>query len=172
MNKQRSIIAATATLAGALILGATAGIAGPRMAHGGDVDARVAGMAERLQLSDDQQQQLRSVFDAQQAERERLRADTRRQIDDLLTDEQRALRDQAMETRMERRLERMSARLGLDDAQQAEIRTLMQARLADPTLTREEMRERIGMVLTQEQQARLSERRGGGFQRMRCDGHR
>lgn len=172
MNKQRSIIAATAALAGALILGTTAGIAGPRMGYGGDIDARIASMAERLQLSDEQQQQLRSVFEAQQAERERLRADTRRQVDDLLTDEQRALRDQAMEARMEQRLKRMSARLDLDDAQLAEIRALMQARLADPTLTREEMRERVGMILTEEQQARLSERRGGRFHRMRCDGHR
>jgi Spy/CpxP family protein refolding chaperone len=174
MNNHRRTIMTTAALAGALMLGSATGMAGAWKGHGSavDLDTRVARMSQHLQLGDEQQQQLRTILEDQQAEHERLRAQTRQQVDALLTDEQRAVREEAMTARMERRLERMSARLDLDEDQQAQVRALLAERRDDPTLTRDEMRGRLATVLNDEQQQRLSALRGDRRHGMRCDGHR
>jgi protein CpxP len=89
----------------------------------------------------------------------------REQIDAVLTEEQKALRDEQREARMEKRLDRMTKRLDLTDEQRAQVQTIMEEKQAAPGLTREDMRERIAAVLTEEQLdtlAQMRERRGGG----------
>ena len=147
-------------LAAALTIASTALLAGPWGYHGlsgangaGPVDR----MAERLDLTEDQKREISAIFEQQRAERALARQETRAQIDALLTDEQRAVRDQALAERLDRRIERMSRRLDLTEEQQTAVRDILQQARTEPMLDRGALREQIAGVLTEEQQALLQQ---------------
>jgi protein CpxP len=157
------------TAALAIVLGTVGGTAlakPPGGMFGPDrAEARLEQMAEQLDLTEAQQEQIRDIVQAQAETRQRDRAAVREQIDAVLTEEQKALRDEQREARMEKRLDRMTKRLDLTDEQRAQVQTIMEEKQAAPGLTREDMRERIAAVLTEEQLdtlAQMRERRGGG----------
>ncbi len=128
-------------------------------------ETRVEWMAEQLDLTEAQQEQIRDLFEEQAVTRQRDREALREQIDAVLTEEQRALRDEHRQGRLEKRLDRMAKRLDLTDAQRAQVQTIMEEQRAEPGLAPGEMRERIAAVLTEEQLDELEqmrERRGGG----------
>jgi protein CpxP len=125
------------------------------------VDAHLERMTERLDLSADQQAQIRTILEDARARRDLDRQQTRGEIDTVLTDAQRAARDQRSADRMERRLQRMADRLDLSTAQQDQLRTLMAERRDNPDLTRAEMQSRMAGILDEDQLARLEDLRGG-----------
>ncbi len=79
---------------GIAALAATAGaLAGSPGRHGDPVamaQARLARMTERFNLTPEQQPQIKTIIDEQQAAAERNRAETRQRIEGVLTDAQRA----------------------------------------------------------------------------------
>jgi len=159
-----------AALVSILAAGTTATLAEPLGDHpraAERVDMRLERMAERLDLTDAQQQQIRAILEKQHAAADAERLEGRKRIDAVLTPEQRALRDEQRESRMERRLDRMAERLDLSDAQREELRAILAERRSNPELSRAELRERMAAVLTPEQIAQLDtprERQG----RERC----
>jgi Spy/CpxP family protein refolding chaperone len=136
----------------------TAAFSGP-MGCPGDgsafTDQRLERMTERLGLSAEQQAQVRTILDEQRAARDLQRQETHQRIDAVLTEAQRAQRDQFIQARLDRRLDRMVERLDLTPDQTDQIRAIMQERLGDPQVTRGEMRDRIAGVLTAEQRAQF-----------------
>jgi Spy/CpxP family protein refolding chaperone len=125
-------------------------------------------MTERLDLTAEQQREIRAILDAQQAESARQRAETRARVDAVLTPEQLARTHEQREARVERHLDRLAKQLALSTEQIARVRTIMQAKGDDPEMARNEVREQIKDVLTAEQRSTYeasgadSERRGPG----------
>lgn len=117
-------------------------------------------MTERLDLSDDQQAQLRAIMDEQREQQDAQRQALRERIDTILTAEQITLRDQGAERKMQRRLDRMAERLELSAEQQEAMAALMQEKRADPSLNRTQMRERMAQILDEDQLDQLDDRRG------------
>jgi Spy/CpxP family protein refolding chaperone len=77
------------------------------------------------------------------------------------------------EQRLEHRVERMSAQLQLDPAQQTELRTILEQQQAQRRALREQTRARIDAVLTEEQRSKLAqwrEQRAKAFCEKRRDG--
>ncbi len=151
----------------------TAAWAGPLSQHGDAaprVDERLEHMTRELNLTAEQQAQIRTLIEEQHTAIDRLRQETRKRIDALLTDAQRADRDRVIARRMDRRVDRMADRLDLTPDQTSQIRAIFQERRDDPGLTRSEVRERIVAVLNEEQrkefetmdQRRGDRRHGGG----------
>ena len=155
-------------IAGSIALMATAASAAAWGGHGKGCeqpDSHVARMTERLDLTDDQQAQIRAIHDEQRQQQDSQRQAVRERIDAVLTPEQIAQRDQGIEQKMERRLDRMAERLDLSAEQQDAMATLMQEKRADPSLDRDQMRERMAEILDEDQLARLDNKRnnhGGG----------
>lgn len=153
-------------IAAALIAGTVS--AAPFGRHGdaaARVDARIESMTEQLDLTEAQQEQIRALIAEHHASLERSREQMRAQIDGVLTASQRETRDQLQSKRMDRRLDRMSARLDLSDDQREAIRAIFEERRTNPDLTRSEIRERIDAVLSAEQRealAQVRERRRPG----------
>jgi Spy/CpxP family protein refolding chaperone len=83
------------------------------------VEARLERMTEHLDLTEAQQVDIRAILEAHAQTVERDRAALRGEIDAVLSDEQRARRDEQMQQRMERRLGRLADRLELTDTQRA-----------------------------------------------------
>jgi protein CpxP len=162
------------TLALAFAAGsATAGPLGHHQMLSERFDSHVERLAERLDLSGDQEQQVRTILEEQHAAADRQREETRRRIDAVLTEAQRAERQRLMGERMERRVERLAERLDLSPEQETQVRAIVLERRADPTLTPSEIRTRIAAVLTDEQRQafeRLADRRGRGGHRDRGPG--
>lgn len=161
-RSRNSLVAIGAAVAlSAAVAGAA--VAGPR---GDDpfapdrVDAHLERMTERLDLSDAQIEDIRAMLDTHHEAADRERAQLREQIDTVLTDEQRALRDERKQAGMERRLERMAGKLDLTDAQRDEVQAIMEEKRTNPQLTRAEIRERVAAVLTDEQRDQLAQMRG------------
>jgi periplasmic protein CpxP/Spy len=126
-------------------------------------DQRLTRMARELNLTAEQQTQIRALIDEQHAAIDRLRQETKKRIEALLTDAQRAERDRRVDRRIERQVERMADRLSLSADQSTRIRAIFKERKDDPELTRGEIRERIVAVLTDEQRKEfesMNERRG------------
>jgi protein CpxP len=160
-----------AALACVLAAGATAALAGPPF--GAErADRHLERMTEQLDLTDAQQAEIRAMLDAHQQSADADRAQLREQIDTVLTDEQRALRDQQMEDRMARRLDRMADRLDLTDAQREEMQAIMAEKRENPSLTRAELREQMAAVLTDEQRDQLTRMRDRHDDRRGRDGDR
>jgi Spy/CpxP family protein refolding chaperone len=130
------------------------------------VDLRIEQMADRLDLTETQQEELRAIFEARAEARRAARAAVEAQIDAVLTEEQRGLRDAQRERRIERQAARLAERLDLSAEQEAEIKTLMQAAGASALGGPAAMREQVASVLTEGQLEALDEmrgrRRGGG----------
>lgn len=127
--------------------------------HRANPEQHLARMAEQLDLTADQESAIRALFEEQAARRAAERAAMRTQIDAILSEEQRAKRDGLIDQRIERRLSRMSDGLDLTAEQQDALRAIFSERLVDPSLTRDEMRERIAAVLTEEQLSALESMR-------------
>jgi len=149
-------------------IAANAAFSGP-MGYRGEgaafTEERVERMTENLDLTADQQVQIRTILDEQRTERDLLRQKTQLRIDAVLTDTQRAERDRLIEDRIDKRLDRIAQRLDLTNDQTDEIHTILQERLTNPQLTRSEIKERISAVLTNEQREKfwaMAERRGPG----------
>jgi Spy/CpxP family protein refolding chaperone len=111
----------------------------------GRMEAHFERMARELSLTPEQEAQIRAVLDEAREERRALRdqfregrrdaaralhARVQSRIEGILTPEQqqraRELRARHREARMERRLEHMKERLGLTDAQAAEVRSILE----------------------------------------------
>lgn len=122
-------------------------------------------MAEQLDLTEAQRGEIEAILAEQRSAAASRREETRERIDAVLTDEQRATRDTRRAERMERRLGRMTKRLDLTEAQQQEIRAIFEARQSGTAFVPGALREELAAVLTDEQRARLTERRGRGGRR-------
>lgn len=132
----------------------TAALCGPKAERWngpGFTEERLERMTQHLDLTTDQQTQIRAILEEQSAAREAQRIETRQRIDAVLTEEQRAERDQTMNARMDRRMERMTDRLDLTADQSDAIRAIMLEGRNNPQLTRAQIREQIAGVLTEEQ---------------------
>lgn len=125
-----------------------------------DLDRRVQRMAERLDLSAEQREQIRSILDVQRERSRDASAAVRQQIDAVLTEEQRALRDQGIDRRIGRRVARIADHLDLTAEQESELRTAISGARSSSDWDREAMRERLSSVLTAEQLSALEEMRG------------
>lgn len=141
--------------------------AGHGLAAGHDLDRRVERMTERLGLTREQQEQLRSIFEAQQTKRQEGIATVRAQIDAVLTDEQRVARDLKIDRRIERRVARIADRLDLTAVQEAELRTLMTENRDSTDQSGSDVRERLSAVLTEKQLTELEEMRPARGHRFR-----
>ncbi|WP_295448429.1 Spy/CpxP family protein refolding chaperone [uncultured Thiodictyon sp.] len=134
--------------------GATAafcGQGGPHGDHGGGPDKHLAQLTERLNLTPEQQAQVKTIIEKEHAAAQRLHADTRKQIEGVLTDAQRAEQSARMQKRLDRHLERMGKRLTLTPEQTTQIRAILVERQTNPDLDRTAVKERIAAVLTPEQ---------------------
>lgn len=81
-------------------------------------------MAKDLDLTEAQQTEIHKIMAAEQAQRDRQRLETRKQISVVLTDTQRAKREDMMQTRLERDLDRMTNRLDHADDRVTLIKVL------------------------------------------------
>lgn len=147
---------------------------GPTLA--GDPDARAGNappctavrlghLTDRLNLDPEQQARVRTILEETEAAAARLRAESRKQIEGLLTETQRAELDERMQTGLARRADRLAKRLNLSPAQEAEVRAILDEQRTNPDLTRAQVKERIATVLTPAQQrdfATLRPHRGPG----------
>ncbi len=135
--------------------GATAALCGPGGHHGDGAecaDAQLARLSERLDLTAEQQAQVKTILEEQRAAADQQRAQTRKRIDGVLTDAQRAAQDARHQKRLDRHLDRLSKRLGLSPEQTAQVRTILAERRTNPDLDRTQVQARIAAVLTPEQQ--------------------
>ena len=169
--KRRTLILITAStlLAGS----ATLAMAGPHgdWLFGPDrIDAHVQRLADRLELSEGQQAQIRTILEEAQVQRDLERQQTRAAIDAVLTDEQRATQDSRTEARIDRHVARLTDRIDLSTEQQAQVRALLAERRNDPGITPAEMRERMATILDDEQQAQLADLRESHGKGGRRDG--
>jgi Spy/CpxP family protein refolding chaperone len=165
MNRRENMLKAKMPIAAALACvlatiapGALAEPFGDHPLAAERLEKGLARMAERLDLTDAQQEEIRAILDAHHAAVDLERARLREQMDAVLTDEQRALRDERMQGRMERRLEGLADRLDLTDEQREQMQAIMAQKRTDPGLTRTEVRERMAAVLTDEQRKRLAQK--------------
>lgn len=127
-------------------------------AKGGVLGAeqRLERMTEQLELTAEQQQTIAALFEDQASQREQMRADFRARIDAVLTDEQRAKRDEQIAARIDRRVARMAERLDLSDDQQTQLKTLFTDSQGMGRSGRHgSMREQLASILTDEQLAQL-----------------
>ena len=110
MNKSIAITAAV--LLGGMTVAAIASPYG----YGPDsnrVDARVARMTEHLNLSNEQQKQIRTMIEAHKAERQAMRGKMHADISSVLNDEQKAKFQAMHEQRHQARLDRKDKRNGI-----------------------------------------------------------
>ena len=130
-------------------------------------ERRIERMTERLDLTPEQQEQIRSILETQQAKRQEALAAVRAEIDAVLTEAQRAKRDEQIGRRIERRSARIADRLDLTAEQEAELRTAMTESWGSDIRGSDEMHDRLSAILTEEQLAELEEMRVGRGHRSR-----
>lgn len=123
------------------------------------VETHIERMAKDLDLTEAQQTEIRKIMAAEQAQRDLQRIETRKQINAVLTDPQRTKREDMIQARMDRDLDRMTDRLYLTDDQVIQIKALFDEQQTNPELTRTQLRERIAAVLTDEQRANIKDRK-------------
>jgi Spy/CpxP family protein refolding chaperone len=90
-------------------IGLTA-IASPyeRGPHGYDTNTRVERMAEHLNLTNEQQEKIKAMFDAHKKERQARRENMHEEISGVLNDEQKSRFDAMKQYRQEKRANRMA----------------------------------------------------------------
>lgn len=164
-NRARVVGIATAAglLFGASLFGTTPLYAGPDGGWrpeppGAGLDQRLERMTDQLDLTTDQQTAVRKILETERAQFDQQRRDTRKQIDAVLTEAQKAKRDEQMKTRMDRQLARMKKDLELTDEQTAKIEAIFDEQRANPDLGPAQVHERISAVLTEEQRNAMQER--------------
>lgn len=133
--------------------------AGPGFSPEDRLSRRVEFMDQRLDLTEGQQAEIRAILAAQAERRRAERAAVREQIDAVLTDEQRALRDEQIERRISWRIDRLADRLDLSAAQEAELHELMTEGGGPAAWADGQLREHLAAVLTEEQLAQLDQSR-------------
>jgi periplasmic protein CpxP/Spy len=157
--------AALGLILGAALIGTTAAEARPGMGgHGGpdmDVGSKVEYMTKQLDLTAEQQEQVRAILEKTRQEQMRLRQENRAQIDALLTEEQKAKRAERQLKSVNRQVERLTDRLDLTGEQAEQLKALFTEQRQNRALTRDQMRERMSAILTAEQLAELDQKRGG-----------
>ncbi|MDZ7735187.1 MAG: hypothetical protein U5P41_02850 [Gammaproteobacteria bacterium] len=107
MRKLFSILAFTAMLAPAAALAGAAG--------GDAQQSPMDRMAEQLGLTEQQQSEIEAIIEEQQQKQMALRQETQEQIDEVLTDDQRAKLEEIQQQRQEqmrRRMEEMQKQRG------------------------------------------------------------
>jgi periplasmic protein CpxP/Spy len=107
----------------------------------------------REDLTEAQQAEIRKIMETDQSQQNQQPLETRKQINAGLTEVQKATREDKMQARMERDLDRMDDRLDLADDQVIQIKALFDELQTNPNLTRTQLRERIAAVLTDAQRA-------------------
>ncbi len=166
MNTGKSFRTATLAFAVTAVM-ATSVLAGPRgfeQDPSAFPDQRIERMTRNLDLTTEQQGEIRTILEEQRAQALQQREDTRARIGALLTPEQQARIEAQRNSRMERHLDRLADRLDLSEDQVAQVRTVMQTKHDDSGMTRDEIREQIKAVLTEDQLERF-EARGPGSKR-------
>jgi protein CpxP len=123
------------------------------------IPGHIGQMLDRLNLSEAQQQQIRTILDQERQAIDQQRQQTRERIDAVLTQEQRAERDRLLAEGMDRRVGQLAKRLDLTTDQQAQLRTIMTEKRDNPSMTRDEVRQRMAAVLTEQQMSELKEMR-------------
>lgn len=129
------------------------------MGHEDRMDQRMERMTEQLDLTAEQQEQIRKIFEAERAKRAEERAAVRKQIDDLLTDEQRKVRGEQVTRKIDRAVDRLGDRLNLTKEQESKLRTMMVEARDNPNWSPTKMRASLSEVLTEDQLAKLDEMR-------------
>ncbi|MCG6860530.1 MAG: pilus assembly protein [Chromatiaceae bacterium] len=129
------------------------------MAYEGRLEARVVQMTKQLELTPEQEAQIRAILEAERAKQRAERTAVRKKIDSVLTDEQRATRDAQVKRRVERHVARIADRLELNSETRTKLTAVMMEKLDDPNWTRDKLRERLSTVLTDDQLAELDETR-------------
>ena len=115
-------------------------------------DHRLSHLTDRLNLDPEQQAKVKTILKETETAAKRLREESRKQIEGLLTETQRAELDQGMQIRLTRRADRLAKRLNLSPEQETQVQAILDEQRTNPDLTRAQVRERIATVLTPEQQ--------------------
>jgi periplasmic protein CpxP/Spy len=150
MSTCKSFRVATLALAITGLLAATSASAGPGGADR-DPSRHLERMTEQLDLTTEQQDGIRTILDEQRLQIEQQRREMQTQIGAVLTPEQLARIEERRDTRMQRHVDRLAHRLELSTDQVAQVRSIIQAKADDPSLARDELREQIKAVLTEDQ---------------------
>lgn len=119
------------------------------------IERRIEVMAEQLDLTAEQQAEMREILEAQALKRREERATVDARIDDVLSAEQRAMRDEQLARRVERRVARFAERLDLSAEQESELLRLMMGSNDPAEWNGDAMREQLAAVLTAQQLAQL-----------------
>ncbi|NCA72870.1 MAG: hypothetical protein EOM91_23010, partial [Sphingobacteriia bacterium] len=117
------------------------------------LDQRIERMTERLELSPEQSDEIRTILEAQRAQAEQQRQETQARIQAILTPEQLDRIDERRAARMEAHLERLARRLDLNAEQIEQVRSVLEAKHADPDMSRDEIRAGIAGILSEDQRA-------------------
>jgi Spy/CpxP family protein refolding chaperone len=166
MNTGKSFRTATLTFAVTAVM-ATSVLAGPRgfdQDPSAFADQRIERMTRTLDLTTEQQGEIRTILEEQRAQALQEREEVQARIGAVLTPEQQARIEEQRDSRMERHLDRLADRLDLSEEQVAEVRTVMQTNNDGSGMTRGEIQEQIKAVLTEDQLERF-EARGPGSKR-------
>jgi protein CpxP len=169
MRTEKTLRNTTLAIAIGALLGTTFALAGPHDAGrdpAAGVDDRIEWMTENLDLTAEQQSEIRTILEEQRAQAERQREETRERVDAVLTPEQLARIDERREAGMERRLDRLAEQLDLTEDQITQVRALMPAKGSETSMDRAQIREQIKAVLTEEQRTKFEamgpdKKRGG-----------
>ena len=167
-NTRRTLLAAALGLAAA---GTATVAAGPGWPHGDRAactEERLARIAERYDLSPEQQARVKTILEEQQAANRKLQLETRQRIEGVLTDAQRTALEARLQRRLDRQVDRLARRLDLSPEQATQVRAILAERKADPGLDRAEIDKRIGAVLTPEQRARFEAMSARGDRQPKC----
>ena len=158
---------ATATTATVAFCGPP-GLGGPPGADAGCPDRRLALITERLNLTPEQETQVKSIMAEERTAAERIHEDTRKRIDEVLTAAQRAEQQAQRQQRMGQRVDRLAQRLNLTAEQTTQVRAILEEQGAQPGFDRLAARGRIAAVLTPEQRQQLEGPRGNSRGKMGC----
>jgi len=170
LRTPRTLLAIAIGLAAALGTGAAfCGQGGPH----GDPDTRLERLTRRLDLTPQQQAQVKTILEEERTAADQLHAQVRQRIQGVLTEEQRAAEAAQQQRGLDRQVDRLTGRLRLSPEQVTQVRAILAERLTNPALARTELQGRIAAVLTPEQQQRFAAMESRGDHRgKRGDGPR
>ncbi|WP_296806041.1 hypothetical protein [Thiocapsa sp.] len=166
MNTGKSFRTATLAFAVTAVM-ATSVLAGPRgFDHDPSAfaDQRIERMTRTLDLTSEQQGEIRTILEDQRARALQQREEVQARIGAVLTPDQQARIEEQRDSRMERHLDRLADRLDLSEEQVAQVRTVMQTKNDGSGMARDEIQGQIKAVLTEEQLQRF-DARGPGSKR-------